>query len=138
MTDPSAILPPLILVALALLAFPVFALGLCVSLERGRTRRFSGMPDDPDTRLVKLIRAHGNATEYVPTQMVMILTIGLIGVSQVALGVIVLSILLRYVQAAGIIFGGPFHETNAIRFVGSLGTYLMGFMLGGLLVVTAF
>jgi uncharacterized protein len=54
------------LFCVGLLGLLLFGLGLCVSLERGKAKQLGGIPDDETTRLYRLIRAHGNAAEYVP------------------------------------------------------------------------
>lgn len=49
-----------------LLALLVFGLGVTVSLVRFRTPTTFAYTVDPRDPLYKLIRAHGNATEYAP------------------------------------------------------------------------
>jgi hypothetical protein len=55
----------------ALLAFLILALGLRVIAQRWRTR--TGIGDGGDRGLARAIRVHGNAVEYVPLALVLML-----------------------------------------------------------------
>ena len=60
------------IICTAVLAAMLFLLGLNVSRTRGLTAKAGGpqLPTDPASRLLIAIRAHGNASEYVPTLIV--------------------------------------------------------------------
>ncbi|HJY83528.1 MAG TPA: MAPEG family protein, partial [Candidatus Binatia bacterium] len=64
------------IVCTALLGLLVFGLGLSVSLTRGQTGTNFGYSPDPTDRMYKMVRAHGNATEYVPMLAVLMLLVG--------------------------------------------------------------
>ena len=51
---------------MGLLALLLFGLGLRVSLLSGSTKTVHGYTPDPRDPLYKMVRAHGNATEYAP------------------------------------------------------------------------
>ena len=60
----------------ALLGLLVFGLGFAVSMTRGNTNTISGYNPDPADRLYKMVRAHGNTTEYAPMLAILMLLIG--------------------------------------------------------------
>jgi uncharacterized membrane protein YecN with MAPEG domain len=64
------------IICTALLGLLLFGLGLGVSLTRGSTNTVSGYNTDPTDRLYKIIRAHGNTTEYAPMLAVLMLFVG--------------------------------------------------------------
>ena len=112
-----------------LLALLVFALGFAVSATRGATRTNFGYTPDPTDRLYKMVRAHGNASEYAPALAVVILMVGARNPSPWMEWTMIAAVLARYLQAAGMITSRSLNEANPLRFVGSLGTYLTGFAL---------
>ena len=59
-----------------LLGLLVFGLGFAVSMTRGNTKTISGYNPDPADRLYKLVRAHGNTTEYAPMLAILMLLVG--------------------------------------------------------------
>ncbi len=118
----------------ALLGLLLFGLGLAVSLTRGSTRTVIGYSPDPADRLHKLVRAHGNASEYVPMLALLILVLGARQPGAWLLGTFVAATVARYLHAAGMILG-RLDRPNPFRFLGALGTYVTGLVLaGGLLV----
>ncbi len=52
------------LICVALLGILLFGLGFAASRTRGRTGTASGNSGDPTDTLHKLVRAHGNTSEY--------------------------------------------------------------------------
>jgi uncharacterized membrane protein YecN with MAPEG domain len=62
----------------AVLAALVFVLGANVTWMRVITSKTGGsqMPDDPASKLLIAIRAHGNAAEYIPVLVVLFLLVG--------------------------------------------------------------
>ena len=63
-------------ICVALLALLIFVLGFSVSLARARTETISGYKNESTDPLYKLVRAHGNTTEYVPILAVLMLYLG--------------------------------------------------------------
>ncbi len=90
----------------SLCALLVGALGGNVS--RLRIAKKIYLSGAPDAELTQAIRAHGNATEYVPLQILLLLLLELSGLGGVALhllgGVIFLS---RLVHAGGVLARSP-------------------------------
>jgi hypothetical protein len=117
------------IVCTALLGLLVFGLGLLVSATRGNTNQAIGHPPDPADRLHKLVRAHGNATEYAPMLAVLILLVGSRQPAPWMVWTFVAATACRYLHAAGMIAYGTLAKANPLRFVGALGTYLTGFAL---------
>lgn len=117
-------------VCIALLAALPFLLGFNVSRIRGnRGDAGEQFPTAPDDALFVAIRAHGNATEYVPTLAVLIL---LIGTQDPALWMLVvagIAVASRYLHAIGVLSAGDMAEENLLRLVGAVGTILSGVAL---------
>ena len=116
-------------VCTALLALLVFALGLAVSLTRNSTGTNIGCKDDPADRLYKLVRAHGNACEYVPILAVLILLLGARDPSAWVVWTFIAATACRYLHAAGMLLSPTLAAPQPLRFVGALGTYVTGLML---------
>ncbi len=124
------------IVCVALLGLLVFALGFGVSLTRGRSGVAAGFPNDPADPLYKLVRAHGNTTEYAAMLAVLILLVGSRDPSPWSLWAMGIAVAGRYLIAAGIILSPTLEKANPLRFVGALTTYLAGFALCGALLAS--
>jgi len=99
-------------------------LGLSYNVGRHRARTDSLVPGTMgDDVLVRAIRAHGNASEYIPLAIVMLLILGLLSAPVAVLhglgGVFTLG---RVAQAVGMTRE---KHPNAIRFTGNLFTGLV-------------
>ena len=121
------------LICIGLLGLPLFGLGLAVSLTRGRTDRAVGFRDDPTDSLHKLVRAHGNTTEYAPMLALLFLVMGSRDPSTWILWCIGLATLSRYLIAVGLILSPTLDKPHPLRFAGALGTYVFGLALCGAL-----
>lgn len=117
------------LVCTVLLGLLVFGLGLGVSLTRGQTGTNFGYTPDPADRMYKLVRAHGNATEYAPMLAVLMLLVGGHNPATWVLWVMGIVTASRYLHAAGMIFCPTLARPHPLRFIGALGTYLGGLAL---------
>jgi hypothetical protein len=117
------------LLCAALLGLLVFGLGLAVSLRRGSTQTIIGHATDPADPLHKLVRAHGNATEYAPMMAVLMLAAASRNPSSWMTWTFVAATAFRYLHAAGMIFYPRLDRPNPLRFVGALGTYVAGLAL---------
>jgi uncharacterized membrane protein YecN with MAPEG domain len=117
------------LVCIGLLALLVFALGFRVSMARAKERTMYEYTADPQSTLYKAVRAHGNATEYVPTIALLIYILSTMQIASWVLWCMVLITLFRYLAAAGILFPQTLAKPNPMRFIGALGTYIAGFGL---------
>jgi uncharacterized membrane protein YecN with MAPEG domain len=118
------------LVCIALLATLLFVLGWNVSRIRG-TRGAEGeqFPTAPDDALFVAIRAHGNATEYVPTLALLILVVGSRDPAVWMLVVAGVVTACRYLHAIGVLSAGDMGKENLLRLVGAVGTILGGVAL---------
>ena len=117
------------IVCTALLGLLVFGLGLAVSMVRGSTQTNIGYKSDPADTLYKLVRAHGNATEYAPMMAILILLIGSWQPAAWMIWTFVAATLSRYLHAAGMIMSSTLDKPQPLRFAGALGTYLSGLAL---------
>jgi len=115
-------------IATAILAVLVFALGFNVSRMRGVTAKAGGsqVPTDPASPLLKAIRAHGNAAEYVPTLIVLFLLVGARSPAIVAIPLIVGATAARLLHAYGMLHARSLAEESAPRLAGAFGTYGFG------------
>jgi uncharacterized membrane protein YecN with MAPEG domain len=118
------------LVCIGLLALLIFALGLAISMQRRKTKTSIGYPDDPASMLYKLGRAHGNATEFVPTFAILMLILAMRAEPpQWVQWTMIVATLARYSHAAGMILTPTLKRPHILRFLGSLFTYVTGFAL---------
>ena len=117
------------LVCTAILGLLVFGLGLAVSVFRFRERRSMGHVDDPANMLHKLVRAHGNTTEFAPFLAVLILYLGTQAPSVVTLGLMVAATASRVLLVVGLVAWPTLARPNPARFAGALGTYIFGIVL---------
>jgi uncharacterized protein len=113
----------------ALLGVLVFGLGLAVSLIRGQTGTIIGANPDPTDRLYKMVRAHGNATEFAPMLAVLMLLIGNHNPVSWILWVMWSATISRYLHAVGMILSPTLAQPHPLRFAGALGTYICGIIL---------
>jgi hypothetical protein len=124
------------IICTALLGLLLFGLGLGVSLTRGSTNTTFGYTPDPTDRLYKMIRAHGNTTEYAPMLAVLMLLIGSRNPSLWMLWVMGIATVSRYLLVAGILLSPTLEKPHPLRFAGALGTYLCGVVLCGAVFLT--
>lgn len=108
----------------SLTALLVTALGANVSRTRGATKTFVG--DTPDAGLTRVIRSHGNAAEWAPLLLFMLLLVEMAGAGSLMLHVLGGTIFgARLVHAVGVLTKSP------LSVLGAGLTYLLGFFLGG-------
>lgn len=118
------------IICIALLATLLLVLGWNVSRIRG-TRGDTGdqFPTAPGDPLFVAIRAHGNATEYVPTLAILILVVGMGDPATWMLVVAAVAVVSRYLHAAGVLITGDMAQESVLRFAGAVGTILSGVAL---------
>jgi uncharacterized membrane protein YecN with MAPEG domain len=116
------------IICTAILATMLFALGLNVSHVRGITGKAGGsqFPGDPASRLLKAIRAHGNAAEYVPALIVLFLLVGARSPAAAAIPLIAGATIARLVHAYGLLTSPSLAMPTTSRLIGAVGTYLFG------------
>ena len=114
-----------------LLGLLVFVLGFMVSMTRGKTETSSGVNTDPTDRLYKMVRAHGNATEYAPmlALLMLIAAMGAEAVPAWVMWTMILVTVCRYLHAIGMIVGPTLAQPHPLRAVGAIGTYIGGVVL---------
>ena len=117
------------IICTALLGLLLFGLGLGVSLTRGSTKTNFGYTPDPTDRLYKMIRAHGNTSEYAPMLAVLMLLVGSRNPSLWVLWVMGIATVSRYLLVAGLLLSPTLDKPHPLRFAGALGTYLCGVAL---------
>lgn len=117
------------LLCIALLALLGLVLGLLVSLTRAKSETVIGNSLSAEDPLHKVVRAHGNAMEYIPMLALLMFILAQFPVSQWVIWCMILATFFRYVHAAGMIIPATMAQPNALRFIGALGTYLTGFGL---------
>ena len=113
-------------VCIALLGVLIFGLGFAVSGVRGRSETLIGSSDDPANTLHKLVRAHGNASEYAPMLAVLIWVAAVQDAGAWGTGWAIVVTAARYLHAVGMILPASLDTVNPLRFLGALGTYLGG------------
>ncbi len=116
------------LVCIALLGLLIFLLGFAVSLTRGRAQTVIGFDPSPTDPLHKMVRAHGNSTEYAPMLAILMLVLGSLSPAGWILWVMYGAVASRYLIVAGLLVG-TLEKPNPMRFIGALGTYVTGSLL---------
>lgn len=122
------------LTCIGLLGFLVIGLGLGVSLKRDTTKRAIGHDADPADPLHKWVRAHANACEYVPILAILIFALANNGESGWNGWLFLAAVVVRYAHAAGMILSPTLAKGHPLRFVGALGTYVVGLVLCAMVV----
>ncbi|MDX2973459.1 MAPEG family protein [Kribbella solani] len=123
-------------ISIALLGILLFVLGANVTRNRALRGTGNQLPTDPSDRLLIAVRAHGNAAEYIPTMIVLLLVCSALSDSP-AIGVLaVAAVAVRYVHAVGMLTSSTLASHGPIRDIGAVGTYLVGIALGVTAIVT--
>jgi uncharacterized membrane protein YecN with MAPEG domain len=123
------------LVCISLLGLLAFGLGFAVSTVRGRTETLTGSSGDPGDTLHKLVRAHGNTTEYAAMLAILMYAVGSTSPASWVLWCMGLATVSRYSIAIGLLLSPSMESPHPLRFVGALGTYITGFALCGALLL---
>ena len=116
-------------VCVGVLGLLVFGLGIGVSLTRGATSTAIGYNPDPTDRLYKMVRAHGNATEFNPMLAILILYLAAHQPSTWVEWMFVVAVLSRVLHAAGMIMSSTLAKGHPLRAVGAVGTFVSGLVL---------
>ncbi len=126
------------IVCVALLALPVFVLGANVTRHRAiRGGTGNQQPTDPADRMFIAQRAHGNATEYVPTLAVLIFICGSLSSGWWVDVLAIAAVAARYLHAIGMLTSKTLASHGPARDAGAMGTYLSGIALAVTAVVLA-
>ena len=120
------------IVCIALMGVLLFLLGANVTRWRV-IRGKNGGPQastDPADRLLIAVRAHGNAAEYIPTMIVLLLVCSALSDSWWVDALSVAALVVRTVHAVGMLTAKTLAAHGPLRDIGALGTYLVGITLG--------
>lgn len=128
------------IVCAAVLGAMVFLLGANVTRMRGVTAKVGGnqMPADPADRLFIAVRAHGNASEYVPTLIVLFVLVAWRAPGMWAIALIIGATVARLLHAFGMLSARSLAGVSLPRVAGALATYLFGVALAVATLVTVF
>ncbi|WP_392541920.1 MAPEG family protein [Oryzobacter telluris] len=118
-------------VSIALLGILLFLLGANVTRHRAqRGGTGNQMPTDPADRMFIAIRAHGNATEYVPTLIVLLLVCDVLADGWWVAALAVAAFVSRLLHAVGMLTSATLASHGPLRDIGAMGTYVTGVALG--------
>jgi hypothetical protein len=123
-------------VCIALMGILLFVLGANVSRLRAVRGAGNQLPNDPSDRLLIAIRAHGNAAEYIPTLIVLLLVCSALSGSWVVDVLAIAAVVVRTVHAVGMLTATSLAAYGPFRGIGAMGTYLVGVALGVTAIVT--
>jgi uncharacterized protein len=105
---------------------------LSVNVSRIRLRGQESLREK-EAHLTHAVRAHGNAAEYIPILVALLLYLHHTAPGPFVSGVAVLATLSRVLHAIAMLFVPDVARRETLRFVGALGTYASLFALGGCL-----
>jgi uncharacterized protein len=117
-------------VSIALMGILLFLLGANVTRNRALRGAGNQLPDDPADRLLIAIRAHGNAAEYIPTMIVLLLVCSVLSDGWWVDALAVAAFVVRAVHAIGMLTATTLAAHGPLRDLGASGTYLVGVALG--------
>lgn len=121
----------IVVVSIALMGILLFVLGANVTRHRS-IRGASGnqMPTDPADRMFIAIRAHGNAAEYVPTLIVLLLVCSALTDGWWLDTLAITAAAARILHAIGLLKSTTMASHGPARDAGAMFTYLSGVALG--------
>jgi hypothetical protein len=123
-------------VCIALLGILLFLLGANVTRNRALRGAANQLPTDPTDRLLIAVRAHGNAAEYIPTMIVLLLVCSMLSHSRVIDVLAIAAVFVRFTHALGMLRSPSLATHGPLRDIGAMGTYLVGVALGVTVLVT--
>lgn len=120
-----------VIICIALLGALVFVLGANVTRHRAMRGKNGGpqISTDPTDRLFIAQRAHGNATEYVPTLIGLLIVCSALTDGWWLNTVAVVATVARYVHATGMLTSKSLAEHGPVRDSAAMFTYLSGLAL---------
>lgn len=120
-----------VIVSIAFMGILLFLLGANVTRHRA-IRGVTGnqMPTDPADRMFIAQRAHGNAAEYVPTLIGLLIVCSTLNDSWWLDALAITAAAARAVHAVGLLTSRTLAEHGPVRDVGAMCTYLSGLALG--------
>lgn len=126
------------IICIALMGVLLFVLGANVTRHRAARGASGGnqAPTDPADKLLIAIRAHGNAAEYIPTMIVLLLVCSALSDSWWVDALAVSACAVRTTHAVGMLTSKTLASHGPLRDIGALGTYVVGITLGVTAIVT--
>jgi uncharacterized membrane protein YecN with MAPEG domain len=120
------------IVCIALMGILLFLLGANVTRHRALTGKAGGnqMPTDPSAPLLIAVRAHGNAAEYIPTMIVLLLVCSALSTGWWVDALAIAALVVRTAHAVGMVTSKTLASHGPLRDVGAMGTYAVGIALG--------
>ena len=121
----------IVITCIALMGILLFVLGANVTRHRAmRGANGPQMPTDPADRLLIAQRAHGNAAEYVPTLVVLLVVCSTLTDGWWLDAVAVTATAARFLHAGGMLSSTTLAAHGPVRDSGAMFTYASGIALG--------
>jgi uncharacterized membrane protein YecN with MAPEG domain len=118
------------IVSMALMGILLFLLGANVTRQRAMRGGGNQAPIDPTDPLLIAIRAHGNAAEYIPTMLVLLLVCSALSDSWLVDVLAVAALVVRTAHAVSLLTSKSLADHGPLRNIGALGTYVVGVAIG--------
>ena len=121
-----------VIICIALMGIMVFVLGANVTRHRairGKTGE-TQMPSDPADKMFIAQRAHGNATEYVPTLIGLLIVCSMLTDGWWPNTLAIVATAARFTHAYGMLTSKTLASHGPLRDSGALFTYASGIALG--------
>jgi len=118
------------IVSMALIGILLFLLGANVTRHRVMRGGGNQAPTDPADPLLIAVRAHGNAAEYIPTMIVLLLVCSTLSDSWLVGALAVAALVVRTLHALGMLTSKSLASHGPLRDIGALGTYAVGIAIG--------
>ena len=126
----------LTIVSVALMGILLFLLGANVTRQRALRGGGNQAPTDPSDPLLIAIRAHGNAAEYIPTMIVLLLVCSALSDSWLIGALAIAALVVRSLHAVSMLTAKSLAAHGPLRDIGALGTYIVGVAIGVTAIVT--
>ena len=122
----------IVIICIALMGILLFALGANVTRHRAIRGKSGGsqMPTDPADRMFIAIRAHGNAAEYIPTLIGLLIVCSTLTDGWWLDALAITAAAARGVHAVGLLTAKTMETHGPVRDAGAAFTYLAGVALG--------
>jgi len=118
-------------ISIALMGILIFVLGANVTRHRAiRGDTGNQQPSDPADRMYIAQRAHGNAAEYVPTLIGLLVVCSVLTDGWWLDALSIAAVAARYVHAVGMLTAKTLASHGPVRDIGAMGTYVVGIALG--------
>jgi uncharacterized membrane protein YecN with MAPEG domain len=119
------------IVSIALMGILLFLLGANVTRHRAlRGATGDQQPSDPADRMYIAQRAHGNASEYIPTLAVLIVVCSALTDGWWLDALAISALAARTLHAVGMLTSRTLASHGPLRDAGAMGTYAAGLALG--------